>query len=124
MPDDVVAAQPVPIRQVAHQLHQGLIGGVGELAGLVGVTALDGDGVVVAGVGAVGDLVEGDALDNFAVNANDEVAAGVGGAGLGETGKITAVGFGGGVGVAGVVDDHAVDLLQGDLGTGVGVLRQ
>ena len=124
MPNDILAAQPVPIRQVAHQLHQGLIGGVGELAGLVRVTALDGDGVVVAGVGAVGDLVEGDALDDLAVDADDEVAAGVGGAGLGETGEVAAVGFGGGVGVAGVVDDHAVDLFQRNLRTRVGVLRQ
>ena len=94
------------------------------MTGLVRMAALNGDGVIVAGVGAIGDFIEGDALDDLAVDADDEMAAGVGGTGLGETGEVAAVGLGRGVGVAGVVDDHAVDLLQWDLGTGVGVLRQ
>ena len=89
------------------------------MTGLVGMATLNGDGVIVAGVGAVGDFIERDALDDL-----DEMAAGVGGTGLGETGEVAAVGLGRGVGVASVVDDHAVDLLQWDLGTGVGVLRQ
>lgn len=88
------------------------------------MAALNGDGVIVAGVGAVGDFIERDALDDLAVDADDEMAAGVGGTGLGEAGEVAAVGLGRGVGVASVVDDHAVDLLQWDLGTGVGVLRQ
>ena len=74
------------------------------MTGLVGMAALNGDGVIVAGVGAVGDFIERDALD-------DLMAAGVGGTGLGETGEVAAVGLGRGVGVASVVDDHAVDLL-------------
>lgn len=94
------------------------------MTGLVRMAALNGDGVIVAGVGAIGDFIEGDALDDLAVDADDEMAAGVGGTGLGETGEVAAVGLGRGVGVASVVDDHAVDLLQWDLGTGVGVLWQ
>ena len=59
---------------------------------LVRMAALNGDGVIVAGVGAVGDFIEGDALDDLAVDADDEMAAGVGGTGLGETGEVAAVG--------------------------------
>ena len=45
------------------------------MTGLVGMATLNGDGVIVAGVGAVGDFIERDALDDLAVDADDEMAA-------------------------------------------------
>ena len=57
---------------------RGVIRSLGKLSLRIGVTALDGDGVHVALAGAVGDFVQGDALDNLTLQADEEMAAGVG----------------------------------------------
>lgn len=124
MPDHIVGIQIISLGEIAHQLHQRLISLIGKLSGLVWVAALNRDGVVVPGIRAVGDLIEWDALDYGAVNADDKMTAGIGFAALRQTGEIAAVGFRRCVGVAGIVNDYPVDMLQWDLGTGIRVFRK
>ena len=76
----VVADHPVPadvavVAQPGGQAHQGVVAGLGELARGVGVADLNGEGVVVALVGGGGLLVQGDALDDLPLQADEEVGA-------------------------------------------------
>ena len=81
LPGDVVVADhPVPadvavVAQPGGQAHQGLVAGLGELARGVGVADLNGEGVVVALVGGGGLFVQGNALDDLPLQADEEVGA-------------------------------------------------
>ena len=96
----------------------------GELARLIRVADLDGNGVIVRLRGAVGDLRERDALEDLALQPHDEVGAGIGLVREGKVGEEAAVCRRRGAGVSDVVDDHAVDRLERRAGTGIRVERQ
>ena len=120
MADDVLPRiQMEGHAQPGGELHQPVIGDGGKLPRLVGVADLDGHRVVVAGVGGVGDLRQGDALDHLSLQSHDKVTGGVNAVGPLRQGlEVIAVGLGGGAGIAYVVDHHAIDLLQRGSGTG------
>ena len=90
-----------------------------EFARFVIVADLDGDRVVVALVGAVGDLRKRHALEHLAVEPDEKMCARVGFPREGEPGEEAAVRLRRSRGVADVVDDHAVDLPQRRARTGV-----
>ena len=119
--DDLIGVQPVVIRQPGAQLHQGVVGGLGKLPRPVRMAALDGQSVLIALVGAVGHLVQGDALEDLPLQSDKEVAAGVGLSRLRKAGEIAAVLRRRGARVAHIVHHNPVDLLQGGAWPGVGV---
>ena len=124
MTDDVGPFQTVIVRQKGGEPDQGVVGLLGKLPVLPGVTALDGDGVIIAVIGAVGHLVQRDTLNDLPVDADDKVAAGGGGVGRGKTGKVVSILLGGGAGIAHIVDDDPADLGEGGARAGVFVLGQ
>ncbi|MPM66281.1 hypothetical protein SDC9_113188 [bioreactor metagenome] len=86
---------------------------------------LDGKGVFVAGVGGVGPLRQGNALKHFPLQSHNKVGAGVNlQVSVLQALKIAAVGFRRGAGIAHVVDDDSLHLLQLRAGAGPWIHRQ
>ena len=106
--DDLVPADAGVVAEPGGELHQAVVTGLVKLSGLVRVTDLDGEGVDIPVVAGGGLFVQGDALDDLAVQADEEVRADGGGRLVVEI----VVLLGGGAGVADVVDDDVIDGLQ------------
>ena len=106
--DDLVPADAGVVAEPGGELHQAVVTGLVKLSGLVRVTDLDGEGVDIPVVAGGGLFVQGDALDDLAVQADEEVRTDGGGRLVVEI----VVLLGGGAGVADVVDDDVIDGLQ------------
>ena len=122
--DILLRVQTVQVTQPRRQLHQRVVGLLCGLAVSGGMAELDGHGVVIPVVGAVGHLVQRHAQQGFALQPYDQVAAGGGLAAGGQIFKIGTVLPRGGVGVAHIVDHHCVDMRQLVAAAGVFVHRQ
>ena len=94
-----------------------------EFARVVGMADLDGHGVVVRGVRAVGDLRQRHALQDLPIQPDDKVGACVGLVRQGEVGKKAAVRRGGRAGIADIVHHHAGNFPERRAGTRVFVCR-
>ena len=90
---------------------------------LIGVADLDGHGVVVRGVRAVGDLRQRHALQNFTLQPHDKMRARVGLVRQGEVGEKAAVIGGTRAGIADIVHHHAGNFPERRAGAGVFVYR-
>ena len=106
--DDLVPADAGVVAEPGGELHQAVVAGLVKLSGLVRVTDLEGESVDIPVVAGGGLFVQGDALDDLAVQADEEVRADGGGRLVVEI----VVLLGGGAGVADVVDDDVIDGLQ------------
>lgn len=95
-----------------------------KLACVVGVADLDGHGVVVRGVRAVGDLRQRHALQDLTLQPDDKVRARVGLVRQGEVGKKAAVRRGARAGIADIVHHHAGNFPERRAGTGIFVEGQ
>ena len=107
--DHLVPAEAGGVAQPGGEADQGVVAGLGELPRGVGVAHLDGEGVPVAVVGGGGFFIQGNALDDLPLQADEEVGAHLGV----RLGEVVPVGLGGGAGVAHVVDGDVGDLLHG-----------
>ena len=100
MPDEMRLVQIQLLAEPGAELHQGGVGLVVEPAGFVRVADLDGNGVDVPLIGGGGFFVQGYALHDFPFQPHDKVRADLHSGGV----EIVAVGFGGGIGIAHVMD--------------------
>ena len=94
-----------------------------KFARLIGVADLNGHGVVVRGVRAVGDLRQRHALQDLPIQPDDKMRARVGLVRQGEVGEKAAVRRGARAGIADIVHHHAGNFPERRAGAGVFVYR-
>ena len=120
MSNDVrVGVKRKRLAQPRDELFKALHRRVIKLACIVGVADLDGHGVVVGAVGAVGNLCQRHALQDLTLQPHDEVGARVGLVRQREIGKKAAVIRGARARIADIVHHHAGDLPERRAGTGI-----
>ena len=120
MADDILGGvKRKRLAQPRDELFKALHRRVVEFARLIGMADLDGHGVVVRGIGTVGDLRQRHALQNFTLQPDDKVGARVGLVRQGEIGEKAAVRRGARAGIADIVHHHAGDLPERRAGTGI-----
>ena len=74
--DHVLGLQLKFRTKIRTQLHQGLICTVVKLPRLIGMAALNGNGIAVSVVGRIGHLRKGNALDHLSLQPDHKVTAG------------------------------------------------
>ena len=125
MADDVFGGVKIErLAQPRDERFKALHRRVVKLARLIGVADLDGHGVVVRGIGAVGDLRQRHALQDLPIQPDDKMRARVGLVRQGEIGEKAAVRRGARAGIADIVHHHAGNFPERRAGTGIFVEGQ
>lgn len=116
---NIVRFEVIGVRQPFQQADEGVVGFLGELSVVRLVAAFDRNRILVAGLDRIGNLIQGHALDDLSVVADDKVGAGAALVVVLELFKIAAVLGGAGAGIRRIVDENILHLGQRIPGAGV-----